>query len=395
MASLNTHISFGVRFLLGSTPSIQLTVNTDLTSSEQVNFTGYFSITQPDGVTETGSYSSPDIAWTGSALNVFSKTLRLNSSQQFQNGIYSITLFANQPSYTPGTFTRTFSFTYTPVLQSIAGTFDLYTPILSYLDNTIYSKSDFSIITQSSSWAATTIAGAVTPSTASLFVLLIGGNSYDATFNITYSKSVLYQGLTDVWLTVSQLFSYAVTSKSYIPPSMVTMLTYLNALKAQRDATMCDNSLQETYQNAAILYQHIRTKVCMRDVSDLKTYFDEFYRLTHNYQSSAYQNTNAIIPAYDFTTGCGGGTGSTVLSFSLRATPGVSTFTVTVLSGKTILTVSRGGFNKAITTVATADTEYLQINTNIVTLPTGDIVATVLLPDGVTSAGELFTFTYS
>jgi hypothetical protein len=397
MASLNTHIPFDVRFFLGGVPSFQITVNTDLSSSEQVNFTGYFSITQPDGITEVGNFITPDIAWTGSALNVFVKTLRLNSSQQFQNGIYSITLFANQPSYTPGTFTRSFAFTYSPVIQAIVSSFDIYTPILSYADNTIYSKGDFNIIAQSAAWAATTTAGSITPSTASVFILSISSNYYDATYSITYVKSLVYQSIATTWLTVSQIFSFAVSAKSYIPPSMETMLTYLDVLKAARDAAICDTTLQQTYEDAAILYLNIRAKVCTQDVLNLKSYFDEYYRLTHNYQSPVYQNTNTIIPTYDFTTGCGGsgGSGTTVLSLSLRATPGVSAFTVTALAGKKILTVSRGGFNKAITTGVTADTEYLQINTNIVTLPTGDIVATVTLPDGVTTAGELFTFTYS
>lgn len=60
------------------------------------------------------------------------------------------------------------------------------------------------------------------------------------------------------------------------------------------------------------------------------------------------------------------------------------TFNVVELAGRTVLVASRGGLAKGITTTATADTGYLQINGQVITLPTGDIAM----------AGELFTFLY-
>jgi len=66
------------------------------------------------------------------------------------------------------------------------------------------------------------------------------------------------------------------------------------------------------------------------------------------------------------------------------ATGNEHTFNVAALAGRTILVASRGGLAKGITTTATSDTGYLQINGQVVTLPTGDIAM----------AGELFTFLY-
>lgn len=66
------------------------------------------------------------------------------------------------------------------------------------------------------------------------------------------------------------------------------------------------------------------------------------------------------------------------------AVGGEHTFNVNALAGRTLLVASRGGLAKGVTTTPTADTSYLQINGQVVTLPTGDIAM----------AGELFTFLY-
>ena len=63
---------------------------------------------------------------------------------------------------------------------------------------------------------------------------------------------------------------------------------------------------------------------------------------------------------------------------------GEVTFEVNELAGRTVLVAMRGGLGKGITTQPTANTAYLQINNQVVTLPTGDAAM----------AGELFTFLY-
>lgn len=66
------------------------------------------------------------------------------------------------------------------------------------------------------------------------------------------------------------------------------------------------------------------------------------------------------------------------------AAAGLSSFTIDALAGREVIAATRSGLSKVVTTTATADTGYLQINNNLVTLPTGD----------VTLANELFTFLY-
>jgi len=66
------------------------------------------------------------------------------------------------------------------------------------------------------------------------------------------------------------------------------------------------------------------------------------------------------------------------------ATGGETSFQVVALGGRTVLVAARSGLSKGITTSPTANTEFLQIVNDTITLPIGDIA----------QAGELFTFLY-
>jgi len=62
-----------------------------------------------------------------------------------------------------------------------------------------------------------------------------------------------------------------------------------------------------------------------------------------------------------------------------------STFVVNALYGRTCKLAFRSGLQKAIVTTPTNDTGAIQINNNVITLPTGDVAM----------AGEIFTFLYN
>lgn len=66
------------------------------------------------------------------------------------------------------------------------------------------------------------------------------------------------------------------------------------------------------------------------------------------------------------------------------ATGGESTFNVAALANRQTLLVIRGGLGRAVTNAATADTMFMQVNSDVVHLPTGDVA----LP------GELFVFLF-
>lgn len=350
MATLNGQIDFEVKFDLTGLPTLKLKASSSIPGIDKPNLTGYFYIKQPDGIERTGDYITPDVAWSGSDYPEFSIPLRTASDGTYQKGNYIISFFAECSGYTPGVETKPFGLTFTPAKEILTQLFDLYTPSLKYQNDTVYTKGDFSITSQTESWAATCVAGSITPSSAALFDLAIGGNYYDSVYNITHNKTVTYQSIAYAWLTIIQDWDITFIASAYKPASMVTLLGYLDALKAVRDANSCDKSINEVYEDAAVLYGHIRSKVCAQITTGLKEYFDEFYRLTHNYQSPVYVNTNTIIPAYDFTTGCSGsgGGGSTVPTVVIECVIG-NAYTIT--GGSATVT----GLSNGSTSVSSAD----------------------------------------
>lgn len=348
MPSLNGQISFDVLFDLTGNPTLKLTASTTIPLLDRPNLTGYFKITQPDEISTEGNYTTPDIIWNGSGYDVFEKLLRLASDQTYQRGDYIITFFADCDGYTPGEFTRTFNINYQPVTQSLRKSFDCFTPKLEIEDITNYSVSNFSIASATIAWAATSPAGNPT-STVSLFDLAISSSYYDSSYAVTLTKNLTYQHTSFAWLSVTERFVQSFTEKAYIPGSMATQLNYLDALKGQRDASAnCQGDYEyydKQFQLATTLFALMRTKVCAQDTDGLKEIFSEFYQITHNGQLNSYTNTNSIIPAYDFTTGCGGSGGvagtTVVIQCAIGSAYNISgsTDTVTGLSdGDTVVT---------------------------------------------------------
>src|SRR5580692_6970954 len=76
--------------------------------------TGWYSVTQPDGITvNIGSQSSPAIYWNGSQLVQSQSALRMAQNFSFQNGAYSITYNIAVTGYTASPLTKTFTLNYT------------------------------------------------------------------------------------------------------------------------------------------------------------------------------------------------------------------------------------------------------------------------------------------
>lgn len=393
MPSLNSFISFDAKFILGSEPVLQLTAKTTIPANLQENLTGYFSVVQPDGIEIVGSFGNPDVSWAAGGKQTLDVVLRKGQDGQYVQGGYIIQLYARHPDYTDGFFERDFGMTYLPVKLSIKETFDFYTPDISFNDITNFVLSGWDIATQSSSWVSFLNGMDYTQTTAAYHNPLIDGKYYAAIYDTRYSKEILYVNSTDPWLSVLQLLVYSNVTQVYAPLPMAALVVYLDQLKKRTLASCGNNVAQALYEKAASLYTLIRGKVCAMATTNLKDYFEEFYKLTHDGQALAYPKNQAPLSAYDFTTGCGNGGGLMPKTKQLRAPIGVNAFTITGLStGATVLTAVRSGLSKGITPSATTDTEQLQIVNNIVTLPTGDIVGSTVV-DGNT-VGELFIFTY-
>lgn len=344
MPSVTGFISFNVLFdFTGAVPGIILSPSSTLPGIDQPNLIGNFTVIQPDGLPLVGA--AGQVAWTGSGYNTITVPLTLASDYTYQKGTYQIIFFAACTGYTYGTFTRTWDMEYLPVTQVITANFDLFIPILQYLDATNYQVGGFIIASQTSAWTATAAAGIITPSSTSLFDLAIAGSYYDSTYYVTYIKNVVY---TSSWLSVQQKYTYTVTGNAYIPQTMQVLLTYLTSLKTAVDLVGCYTPLQELYEDAQTLYGHMRARVCAVQTTGLNTYFNQYYLLTHNYQPLVYNNTNAIIPAYDFTTGCGGSGGTGVTAVVIE---GIIGNTPVVTGGFAVVT----GFTAGSTVIVSND----------------------------------------
>lgn len=331
--NLTGQFNFTVAFDFTGVPSLILTASATIPLGDKPNLTGFFTITQPDGIT---TVSGTAIAWNGSAYPSYTVPLRLGSDQRYQKGNYSITLTATCLGYTNGLFTRVWDMEYKPVIQILVPGFDCFTPALIYTDTTIYGVGGYVVTAQSQSWSASCLAGIILGS-APIFDLSIGGKYYDCIYTISYSKFLTYQHGALTWLSVNEKFIILpFIQQAYKPAPMSVMLTYLINLQAVKENAK-NNCVQYkilavVFEDASDLYQIMRARVCSGNTSGLIDTFTQFYTLTHNYQPFLAVNTNGVIPAYDFTTGCVGGSGS-------GGTGGSNTFTAfytAVVDGETV-----------------------------------------------------------
>ena len=203
--------------------------------------------------------------------------------------------------------------------------------------------------------------------------------------NLTGNETTLLnEYLTDalVWYTMSmlpfalgyQFFSKGVlqkTAEESQSPSRADLELISNNYKAHGEY-YCQRMIQYLRENYQLYSEYINTG------NGLDVIFPEL----RSYTCPIYLGVEYDLPTMrNFNSNAQAGSPQTI---EFTPSAGVSSFTVSVLSGKMVINASRSGLVKGITNAATANTAYLQINGSTVTLPTGD----------VTVADELFIFTY-
>src|SRR5688572_17932910 len=135
MANLNDYIDFNVTLSKSPTSSsLILSDPDDYPAGVDVTLIGYFVITQPDTITITGSFASPDIEWDGSELTTATKALRLRATGGFQQGTYSITYHVSAPGYDETILIKTFDLSYTSPTLEVTDNLDVFIPNLSVTD---------------------------------------------------------------------------------------------------------------------------------------------------------------------------------------------------------------------------------------------------------------------
>jgi hypothetical protein len=347
---LSAFINFSVKFdLTSGTPVITLEDTSSYPGGVPAGITGFFSVTQPDGGTDAGSWTSLDVTWNGSALTTKDVVLRMASDGNPQNGSYTIVYNATHASYAPTTLSRTFTFNFTTPELELTEDFDVFTPDLKYTDDTDYSVSGYNAPTLTRSWSVTsTPTGAITASTQTVD-LAFGGDYYDALYTVVFSVTALYQHATYAYLTVEEFLTQTINTSADTPPGYSGLVEYLSDLKDSLDATdntsYAYNELKKKYEYASSLLNHITNAGVSGNIDNLERYLNDFVLVTNNYTTPAYTNTNAVIPPYNFGV-VAGGQDITPLYVVFPGPDSASYTNASLLNKTIIMAVSEGGVIK-------------------------------------------------
>lgn len=276
---------------------------------------GYFVITQPDGITITeGSFTSPSIYWDSGAFIQPEFELRLNTILSFQNGGYTITYNLRAPGYDDTTLTKTFVLNYTRPNLTISHLLDLFTPNLSATDATTYIQSGFTLNGTVRDWSADIITVLGTTQTIGGTAIDLGlsylGDYYDSRYNISLNTLPSYTlDAPADWVTVIDNLATSITLYAQIPQTIDELDTALQTLKDQADAAAANcntgSTLKSRYIYASALYSDFRRRGCDNELGGLATTYFQLIKLFNNNVNPVYENTNDVIPAYDFQ--CTGG----------------------------------------------------------------------------------------
>jgi hypothetical protein len=313
MANLSAYIDFNITLTKSDTTSaLVLTDPDNYPAGVDVDLLGYFVITQPDTITLTGNYITPDIYWNGSALTSATKELRLLSTGGFEQGTYTITYHIVAPGYDETILTKTFNLVYTTPDLVVTQNFDVFTPSLSVTDDTVYTKTGMTLETTTRAWTANIITVEGTPraisSSTQTFDLSYLGSYYDSEYDIFLTVNLVYQlNAPNDWVTINDTITFQHVYYAFIPPTLIELLELLTAYKTTVDAANCicgtgcvDNCtlLKNTYSLAVSIYTHIVERGRNNEIIGLSAYVLQLQKLLSNCVTPAYTNTNEVMPAY-------------------------------------------------------------------------------------------------
>lgn len=358
MANLSAYIAFNASLQKGpSGSSLVLTDPDNYPMGVNTSLLGYFVITQPDGITITGSFGTPDVSWNGSILTPATKELRLAYNGNFQQGIYQIDYHVVAAGYDETLLSKSFTLSYSSPTIVFDPNLDFFTPVLSVTDDSDYAQSPFTLVSVTRAWEGriTSVEGTPQTITGSLVTFLLAylGVYYDARFAVTLISTVTYQMTgDDDWITIIDIVEAEVTYDSEIPPTLIELLELLTDLKTQIDDAGCIcgtgccstcSPLLDRYKLAVSIYTHIVERGREGVTIDLGPYVVQLQKLLNNCVTPTYTHTNEAIPAYDW--GGGGGTSNfafykqMIVGSGINGAPadGATNYVDAALIGRTIM----------------------------------------------------------
>jgi len=325
MANLNAYIDFNLT-ITRSDGSAMLVLNdpNNYPSGVDVDLLGYFAITQPDTITVTGNYITPDIYWNGTTLVTAFKECRLQATGEFEQGTYTITYHIVAPGYDETVLTKTLDLSYSTPQLVVTENFDVFIPSLTLTDDTDYTQAGMQLVYSQRAWSANVITVEGTPQSINAFTqtfdLAYLGSYYDSEYDVSLLANFIY--LLDApndWVQINDTLLFQEIYFAFIPPSILELLELLTTYKSTIDAANCicgpgcvDNCtiLKNTYSLAVSIYTHIVERGRANVTTGLGNYVIQLQKLLSNCVTPDYTNTNEAIQPYDW-----GSTGGTTFSF--------------------------------------------------------------------------------
>lgn len=315
MLDLSSYINFAAVFTkAGGSPKIILTDTGTYPAGVPQTIVGWFSITQPDGITVAGSQQAPNITWQNGQLTQAQFELRLDNANGFQQGGYIVTYTVAAPGYGNTALSRSVVLSYVPPVLSMSNTLNLFTPDLQVSDITNYNQAGWNSVSVTRNWSVLinsvggteeTITGTSNP-----FDMNYQGSYYDALYSITLTANPQYQSQSAPWLTLIDALVLSQTLQAQIPPSLAMLQAGLTTLKTQLDATAPSDinyaSLLNSYNLANTIYDNLVRRGQANDLSGLDEYVWQLKKIFNNNSNPTYVNTNGVIPAYNWGSSGGG-----------------------------------------------------------------------------------------
>ncbi len=376
-----------------SVPTLTLTdPGTEYSSGLAV--TGWFSITQPDGLTRAGNATAPDITLSAPTAGVFSIPLRLACDGTVQQGTYTIVYTVAATGYTNGVKSYTFVFNLTIPTGAITTIFDVFTPLLTATDATVYTVAGYNaVITRVFTGLIQAINELVT-TTGTLLTLSYGGQFYDSEYTLNLASTIVYTNATLTWLSAKVSLTAQNPSSTGLlqantPLSCVALLnqltTYQNTVNNQ-DCNCSNSTLNASLTTAQALLNQINALMAAATYTGLYALIVAFENIVLNNQF-AYTNTGAVIQPFVYTCGqSGGGGGSTVVPVSVAFTVGSAGYLFNGLNTATFASLATGSGNpKSVVVFAKGGTSLTPGIDYTFTPSTGNVL---LLNGAVFTNGE-------
>lgn len=291
------NLSFDVRFEPHNPNRVGLI---DTTPSLPAGYIGIFKVTQPDGYVRNGDINNPDV---NSVTRGVSVTLVPDAAGQLQQGQYVIELTALAPGYLSTTFTRTFTFQYTPATVVLRNDFDLFTPSLAYTDISNYNVSGYNISSgPERKWDVTSPTTGLISGTNSSIDLVYNGNYYAENYSIAFRVNIAYVSQAYAWLSITHTINTTAAVTACIPKSIEELTQAVDALRIESNQACGDD--WSRFEKANALYTHL---INMLRLVLVAGEYQEGFHDVYQQLLSLLQNGNTtcstvgqIIPPYDF-----------------------------------------------------------------------------------------------